>query len=84
MELAKITNKGQITIPISIRKALNLKKGDKVAFVETEGQYVLISPTMLAIQKLQSEFEGAAEKSGLKDENDVVEMIKTFRKESNS
>ena len=30
MELAKITSKGQITIPIAIRKILNLKDGDKV------------------------------------------------------
>ena len=29
MELAKITSKGQITLPISIRRALKLKDGDK-------------------------------------------------------
>ena len=34
MELAKITSKGQITFPISIRRILNLKDGDKVAFIE--------------------------------------------------
>lgn len=34
MELAKITSKGQITLPISIRRALHLKDGDKVAFIE--------------------------------------------------
>ena len=32
MELAKITPKGQITIPIEIRKKLGIKDGDKVAF----------------------------------------------------
>ena len=31
MELAKITSKGQITLPISIRRALKLNDGDKVA-----------------------------------------------------
>ena len=30
MEIAKITSKGQITIPIAIRKLLGVKEGDKV------------------------------------------------------
>jgi len=33
MEIAKVSSKGQITIPIEIRKKLNLKEGDKVVFV---------------------------------------------------
>ena len=33
MNLAKITTKGQITIPIEIRKILGVKEGDKVAFI---------------------------------------------------
>jgi AbrB family looped-hinge helix DNA binding protein len=32
MELAKITSKGQVTIPVGIRKELGLKKGDKIVF----------------------------------------------------
>lgn len=31
-EVTQVTRKGQVTVPISIRKALGLKKGDKVAF----------------------------------------------------
>lgn len=30
MELSRISSKGQITIPIDIRKRMNLKEGDKV------------------------------------------------------
>lgn len=81
MELAKITSKGQITIPISIRRALKLKDGDKVAFVEQNGQYVLANPTMLAIQQLQDAFAGFAEENGLENEDDVVAMIKEIRAE---
>jgi len=29
MEVARITTKGQITIPIEIRRKLNLKEGDR-------------------------------------------------------
>ena len=30
MELAKVTSKGQITIPIDIRKKLGIREGDKI------------------------------------------------------
>jgi AbrB family looped-hinge helix DNA binding protein len=34
MALATVTSKGQITIPIEVRTALDLKPGDQVEFVE--------------------------------------------------
>jgi antitoxin PrlF len=79
MELAKITGKGQITLPISIRKALNLKDGDKVAFIQVNGQYVLANPVSLAIRDVQRGFEGEAERLGLKDMDDVVDLVKDIR-----
>ncbi len=81
MELAKITSKGQITLPISIRKELKLKDGDKVAFIEKDGNYIIINPISLAIDKARKAFEGEAERLGLKNEEDVAEMIKEIRKE---
>ena len=51
MELAKITSKGQITLPISIRRALKLKDGDKVAFIERNGQFILINPVLQQSEK---------------------------------
>ncbi|MDL2267292.1 AbrB/MazE/SpoVT family DNA-binding domain-containing protein [Desulfovibrio sp. OttesenSCG-928-G15] len=33
MEMAKVSSKGQINIPIAIRKHLNLDEGDKVIFI---------------------------------------------------
>ena len=84
MELAKITTKGQITLPISIRRELNLKDGDKVAFIEKDGNYIIINPVSLAIDKARKAFKGEAERLGLKDEEDVAEMIKQLRKEKKS
>ena len=81
MELAKITSKGQITLPITIRKELKLKDGDKVAFIEKDGNYIIINPISLAIDKARKAFEGEAERLGLKNEEDVAEMIKEIRKE---
>lgn len=40
MEVAKVTSKGQITIPIEIRKKLNLKTGDKVIFIEDRDKII--------------------------------------------
>jgi AbrB family looped-hinge helix DNA binding protein len=79
MELAKITSKGQITLPISIRRALKLKDGDKVAFIERNGQYILINPVLLAIREVQEAYDGEAERLGLEDMNDVVNMVKDIR-----
>ena len=41
MELAKITARGQTTIPKSIREAANLGEGDVIAF-EIEGDHPLV------------------------------------------
>lgn len=42
MELAKLTSKGQITIPLAIRNMLGLKTGDKVFFLKkAEEKFIL-------------------------------------------
>ena len=83
MELAKITAKGQITLPINIRKILNLKEGDKVAFLEKDGNFIIVNPVSLAINEVRNEFKGEADRLGLKDEQDVVRMVKEVRAERN-
>ena len=82
MELAKVTSKGQITLPITIRRARGLKQGDKVAFVEQDGQYVLASPAMLALRRVQDAFSGFAEENGLETEEDVDAMIRELRNDA--
>lgn len=41
MPNAKITSKGQVTIPIEVRQALGLKQGDMLAF-EVQAEYVVV------------------------------------------
>ena len=41
MEVATLTAKGQLTIPVAVRTKLNLQQGDKVVFIE-DGQDVRI------------------------------------------
>lgn len=81
MELAKITSKGQITLPIAIRRALSLEDGGKVAFIEKDGQYILANPAKIAFSEAQSAFAGEAERIGLKDLDDVVSLVKEIRAE---
>ena len=81
MELAKITSKGQITLPITIRRSLKLNNGDKVAFIEKDGQFILANPTMLAFENAQQAFNGEADRLGLKSIEDVVALVKEVRSE---
>ena len=68
-------------MPISIRRALNIKDGDKVAFIEKDGNFIVVNPVSLAIDEVRKEFEGEADRVGLKNEEDVAKMIKEIRKE---
>ena len=81
MELAKITPKGQITLPIGIRRNLNLKDGGKVAFIEQNGVYSILNPLSVAVENAQKAFTGEADRLGLKTEDDVVNLVKEVRKE---
>lgn len=81
MEVAKITSKGQITIPIDIRRKLGVKEGDKVLFVEEQGRIVMMNSSMEALRKAQMAFAGEAERLGLENEQDVAAMISELRRE---
>ena len=80
MELAKVTTKGQITIPKSIRDLLNLKEGSKIIFIQKGSDVVIKNSAMLALEEIQDSFEGEADRLGLETEEDVVKMIKEYRK----
>ena len=82
MELAKVTSKGQITIPIEIRKKLGIKNGDKILFVEESGRVYMMNSSMDALREAHRSFAGEAQRLGLKDDDDVMEMIKSLRQES--
>ena len=57
MEIAKLTSKGQLTLPITIRRQLGLCNGDKVAFIEKDGEFVLVNINRLAVQPIVSNIE---------------------------
>jgi AbrB family looped-hinge helix DNA binding protein len=50
LELTKMTAKGQITLPVAIRKRLGLKPGDKVGFImDGGGEIRVVNVSSLAV-----------------------------------
>ena len=62
MELAKVTSKGQITIPRGIRTLLRLKTGDKVFFEESCGKIYITNASQRTLSNVQTHMQGEAEK----------------------
>ena len=81
MEISRVTSKGQITIPVEIRKKLNLKTGDKVVFIEDGDKVIFANSSMVALRNVQQIMKGEAEKQGLYTEEDVNNLVKSVRKD---
>ena len=55
MDVATLTSKGQTTIPISVRKKLGLKQGDKIVFIEdTHGIRILNASAITITQPTEN------------------------------
>lgn len=80
MNLASFSSNGQITIPVEIRKLLNLKPGDKVLFFQNEkGEIVVTNASTHSIYKAQSVFKNVADELGVKDEYDAQKLVDEVR-----
>ena len=80
IDSAKVMAKGQVTIPADVRKALGVAEGDRVSFVVDDNSVRIVNAAIFAMQMLQSEFSGEAEKSGLIADDDVMALVKEIRK----
>jgi AbrB family looped-hinge helix DNA binding protein len=81
MEIAKVTSKGQVTIPRDIRIKMGIKKGDKILFFEEDGKYVIQNSASVVLKSFQNSMEGEAERVGFNNPDDVAKYIKSRRKE---
>ena len=74
-QIAKITSKGQVTIPVEIRRLLGVKPGDKLAF----------EPTPNGIRLVQQREESPFEKfrgigNGIPElDGDIDSIVRYFR-----
>ena len=79
---AKVMAKGQITIPKDVREVLGVSSGDRVSFV-VEGNTVRpVNSAVYAMQMLQSEMRGEAERAGLASDENVMTLVKKLREEN--
>jgi len=61
MNLARVSANGQITVPVEIRRALRLKKGDKILFFRKDnGEIVISNTSLVAIQEAQNAVVGSS------------------------
>ena len=81
MEVEKISGKGQITIPITVRNRLNLKAGDKIVILEENGRFYFENSAMLAFKRAEETFAGEAEKAGFSTEEEMQDYMKEIRRE---
>lgn len=80
MELAKVTSKGQITIPLMIRNKLLLKTGDKVLFEESRGKVYITNAAQITLANVQVQMQSEAKKAGFETDDDVIVYINELRK----
>ncbi len=79
MDVAKLSVKGQVTIPVEIRKKLGLKEGDKVVFIEQGDNVLLMNSNRIAFEQFQQGMAGSAEQAGWASEEDVVDAVNQVR-----
>lgn len=82
MELATLTSKGQITIPVKIRNKMNLKAGDKVFFIEDNEKIIVQNASQIALVNIQNSMNGKAKQAGFKSEEDIAAYIKKIRSQN--
>lgn len=78
---AKVMAKGQVTIPKDIRKILGVTSGDRITFIVEGNTVRIVNSAIYAMQVLQKEMAGEAERTGLTSDNDVMSLVKELRNE---
>ena len=77
---AKVLAKGQITIPKDAHDVLGVSNGERVTFIVEGNTVRIVNSAVYAMQVLQQEMAGEAERAGLTSEDDVVALVKEARK----
>ena len=81
---ARVMSKGQVTIPKKIRKILNIEPGDRVTFIVDGKNVRVVNSLFYALNMIQDQMKGEAEKTGLLSENEIDEWIAKSRSEKSN
>lgn len=80
MEVSRISSKGQVTVPKSIRDLLNLTEGDRVAFIEENGKIIITKANLTALRQLQEAISQEADEKGIMEE-ELLNDLESIREE---
>ena len=75
---AKVMAKGQITIP---KDVLGVTSGDRISFIVEGNTVRIVNSAVYAMQMLQNEMIGEAERAGLTSDEDIMALVKELRNE---
>ena len=78
---AKVMSKGQITLPVDIRKNLGLSTGDRVALIYENHRVIMMNPAIYAMETLTEAMKDEWEKAGIYSEEDIIELCREVRAE---
>lgn len=78
---AKVMAKGQITIPKDVREALGVSSGDRVTFIVEGNSVRVVNSAVYAMQVLQQQMAGEAERTRLTSDEDVNALVNELRSE---
>lgn len=76
---AKVMAKGQVTIPKDVRKVLGVENGDRISFIVEGSTVRIVNSAVYAMQLLQNEMAGEAERADLTSDDDVMTLVKGLR-----
>ena len=72
MTTATLTSKGQITVPVEVRRALQVESGDKVEFIQIEpGRFELMAATR-SVRELKGMFGPASRVVSIEEMNAAI------------
>lgn len=79
-EVVKVTSKGQITLPISIRKAIGISD-DSYLLVEQIGDYVLMKKAEVRMKEINRILGSEAKKKGI-TRKELLRALKTIQEKT--
>jgi|HubBroStandDraft_1064217.scaffolds.fasta_scaffold07571_3 antitoxin PrlF len=72
MATASVTSKGQITLPISVRKKLRLNTGDQVVFIEREDGEITVKAKKGNLMDLHGSLKWTGKPATIEEMNEAV------------
>ena len=78
---AKVMAKDQITIPKDIREVLGVSSGDRVTFIVEGNSVRIVNSAVYAMQTLQKDMRGEADRANLTSDEDVMALVNEIRNE---